>query len=106
MDHSSVRSVSHTLSPKEQKHKVQYWMVKFGKAYRINLVVIYNRLDCCSERINGATVYAGSTKCGSVRYVPVHHVYYVACNGAKADHVKITQATNYLQLAEVQVFGK
>ena len=79
-------------------------MVKFGKAYRINMVIIYNRQES-SERIDGAKVFAGSKECGSVRYVPGHHVYYISCNGAKSDHVKITQNNN-LQLAEVQVFGK
>ena len=100
------RSVTHTLSPKEQKGKIQWWKIKFGKAYKINLVVIYLRTDCCGQRINGAVVYAASHKCGSVRYIPGHNVYYISCAGTEAKEVKIQTDTNYLSLAEVQVFGE
>ena len=78
-----------------------------GATYHINLVLIYNRLDgCCESRINGAQVYAGTNKCGFVRWVKGRHVYAVSCSGSTADHVTVTLENEYLQLAEVQVFGK
>ena len=96
------RTTTHTL-----KKGLQWWRVELGATYHVNLVLIYNRLDnCCQTRINGAKVYAGSESCGFVRWVKNRHVYAVSCNGAKANYVKITLENEYLQLAEVQVFGK
>ena len=77
-----------------------------GKKYNINLGVVYNRVDCCHNRINGAVVYAGSHKCGTIKYIHRQHAYFIPCSGVKADNVKIVLKGNYLQLAEVQVFGK
>ena len=100
------RSVSHTLSQRQQKkRRVQWWKVDLGSVQAVNLVVIYNRMDCCVQRLNGALVYAGKEKCGTIRWRKNQHVYFVSCNGAKARFVKVTLAKEYLQLAEVQVFG-
>ena len=97
----------HTKTPKAQGNKPAWWRVRFKGKQRINLVVIYNRLDeCCMERINGAQVFAGSHKCGTVRYIPGQSVYWIDCDGAQADFVKVLHTKNLLNLAEVQVFGK
>jgi len=81
--------------------------VKLGGAYLINLVVVYNRVDkCCAKRIHHAEVYAGKKKCGVIIYVPGVDMYAIACNGAKASSVSVKhKGPQYLQLAEVQVFG-
>ena len=91
---------------KPKKDKPTFWTVRFQNKNYINLVVIYNRVDgCCASRINGAEVYAGTHKCGTIRYIPGHGVYNVDCGGVQADFVKIVQTNDILNLAEVQVFG-
>ena len=45
------RSVTHSGSPRNN-----WWIVDLFDDYKINMVVIYNRRDCCQNRINGAEV--------------------------------------------------
>jgi hypothetical protein len=40
-------SVTHTSSAPNQ-----WWMVDLGASYRIESITIYNRTDCCAERLN------------------------------------------------------
>ena len=97
----------HTKTVRQQGNKPTWWRVRFQAKHRINLVVIYNRLDeCCDQRIDGAQVYAGSHKCGTIRFIEKHSVYYVDCGGVQADFVKVMHPKELLNLAEVQVFGK
>lgn len=71
------------------------------------MVLIYNRMDCCQNRINNAEVWADNTMCGRVMYEANKQTYSVACNGVKAKEVSVKLSTgDYLSLAEVQVFGK
>jgi len=37
-------------------NKNNWWMVNFNKAYKIYSVKIFNRNDCCQDRIDGANV--------------------------------------------------
>lgn len=91
---------------KPKKDKPTFWTVRFQNKNHINLVVIYNRVDgCCASRINGAEVYAGTHKCGTIRYISGHGVYNVDCGGVQSDFVKVVQTNDILNLAEVQVFG-
>ena len=77
------------------------------------MVIVYNRQDgCCTRFINGAKVWVGDGnprhwhQCGTIFYRDRKSVYPVSCEGATGTYVRITQPRNYLQLAEVQVFGK
>ena len=98
--------MTHTKNKAQQRGKIPWWRVTLAKAYHINLVLVYNRMDCCHNRIHGATVYAGNKKCGTIHWAKGKHVYTIACNGIKAKTVTIKLPTgNYLSLAEVQVFG-
>jgi hypothetical protein len=45
------KSVSHTL-----KKGSPWWQVDLGAVYRINQICVFNRRDCCGERLNGAVV--------------------------------------------------
>ena len=45
------RSVTHSKTNKDN-----WWAVDLGKVYAVNMVVLYNRQDCCQDRIDGATV--------------------------------------------------
>ena len=44
-------SVTHSGSIKNN-----WWKVDLYKKYAINMVIVYNRRDCCQGRINGAEV--------------------------------------------------
>ena len=98
-------SCTHSKAPKGTGN---WWRVDFkrGKGpYRIHTVRIWNRKDCCSERIHGAQVYAGRHQCGVVHYAG-DHFHDVDCGGREARHVTIRQPHNYLTLCEVQVYGQ
>ena len=93
------RSTTHTKVAKKQ-----HWQVNLGKKYHINLVIVYNRIDAGPERINGAIVWAGKTKCGTIYYKKGRSTYPIACNGVAASTVKVSH-NNFLHMAEVQVYG-
>lgn len=94
-------SCTHSKAPKGTGN---WWRVMLGKPFRIEYVRIYNRLDCCSNRINGAKVYAGGKLCGTVKYSgkPFQEV---SCSEKTAEQVTIRQPLNYLTLCEVEVYG-
>lgn len=94
------RSVTHT-----KERKDQWWRLDLGKTYAINMIVVYNRNDCCQERINGAKVYAGEKLCGQISYIRDVNSYWMSCGGASASSIKIIQENDHLSLAEVNVFG-
>jgi hypothetical protein len=50
-------------------------------------------------------VYAGRSYCGTIYYKSGQGTYVVPCQGKRASYVKIVQPSNYLSLAEVEVFG-
>uniref|UniRef100_A0A672K3X8 Fucolectin tachylectin-4 pentraxin-1 domain-containing protein n=1 Tax=Sinocyclocheilus grahami TaxID=75366 RepID=A0A672K3X8_SINGR len=63
-----------------------WWRVDLSSVYRVNRVVITNRLDCCPERINGAEIHPLSVG----RYV----------------NLFIPGDSKYLTLCEVEVYGE
>lgn len=89
-----------------QKKGPQWLKVDLGGAFSINVVVVYNRVDSGQEEINGAVVYAGHKKCGKITYMRGHSTYVIPCQGASASYVMIKTVNHYIQLAEVQVYGK
>ena len=96
--HYGVRTSTHSRAKKNN-----WWQVDLLHKYPIHLVVIHNRWDCCQKRIDGAEVWVGKKKCGTVKYLPGVHVYPINCKGAKGRIIKVVQKKNYLTLAEVQV---
>ena len=91
---------THTKHPKNS-----WWQVDLQGTYPIHVVIIHNRIDCCQNRLHGATIFVDKHKCGSVWYLKGRNTYAVNCAGAKGRVVRIEQPKNYLTLAEVQVFG-
>ena len=68
-------------------------------------MVVYNRIDCCQDRINGAEVWAGKELCGTINYRKNVNSYAISCQGVLASTVRVSLKKGYLSLAEVQVFG-
>lgn len=100
------KSVTHT-----NKDVKPWWEVDLGHQSMISSILIYNRLDCCKERLSNFELNVFDYAHRLVKSVP---------NGAKVKekyehhfepqpigrYVQVQlQQTDYLSLAEVQVFG-
>ena len=74
-------------------------------------VNLFNRIDCCWDRLWGATVYIGDGKdftyCGTVPYGGFRiHKYEIDCpRPINGQYVRVTGVT-VLTLCEVQVFAE
>ncbi|XP_066270913.1 pentraxin fusion protein-like [Branchiostoma lanceolatum] len=79
-------------------------------------VVIYNRLDCCSERLNPFNILIGdsdqvasNTKCGGDHQIDLSQPSIsVSCPGMTGRYVGVRlsgSSRQYLSLCEVQVFS-
>jgi hypothetical protein len=88
-----------------------WWEVDLGREHNIGRVVIYNRTDCCAERLSGARLMVLSSK-RKVRYnravgsrTRITRVVLSAARG-RYIRIQITQSRKrYLSLAEVRVYG-
>jgi hypothetical protein len=83
-----------------------WWRVNLLGFYEVSEVVVWNRADCCGDRLNNFDVLVGSHKCGSVRGAALTNP--VKCDKLlKGSSVTVQlQGRNYLSLAEVEVYGK
>ncbi|MFK7908596.1 MAG: discoidin domain-containing protein, partial [Chitinophagales bacterium] len=102
------RSVSHT---NEQNNP--WWEVDLGAMYDISKVEIYNRTDCCSERIGGAITYVKQTaneKGAALSIIDYQKgmspiIKVKPGKSVRGRYVRIAKKTGYLSLAEVKVYG-
>jgi len=109
-------SVSHTNSEANA-----WWQVDLGSAATVSSISIWNRTDCCMDRLNDYWVFVSDTPFGSSDTPTTlqnragtwssHQVGYpnpsttITAN-AQGRYVRVQlSGTNYLSLAEVQVFG-
>jgi hypothetical protein len=111
-------SVSHT-----NRDTNAWWQVDLGTSANIGSIVIWNRTDCCSERLNDYWVFvsdtpfratdtpatlksrAGTWSCHQTA-VPAPSTK-ISVTGGRGRYVRVQlSGTNYLSLAEVQVFGQ
>ncbi|XP_035682150.1 uncharacterized protein LOC118419725 isoform X2 [Branchiostoma floridae] len=91
-----------------------WWRVDLGSSRSIGDVVIFNRQDCCSERLNPFQVHVGispddvgsNPTCGGDHTVPAGQAAVtVDCRGHTGRYVGIMLPTRqYLTLCEVQVY--
>lgn len=111
-------SVSHTLNSASQ----DWWQVDLGQLNRIDTVQLWNRTDCCTERLNNFQVLISATDMSgrslaslladpavqkrSVGSSNFSNVMGVPVNG-NGRYVRVQlSGQNYLHLAEVQVWGQ
>ncbi|KAL5252434.1 hypothetical protein ACHWQZ_G015267 [Mnemiopsis leidyi] len=106
IDGNTDGSYSQNSCTHSGRHYQNKWSVKMDDAYAISKVRIYNRLDCCQERINEVKVFAGPVYCGEIAYEANKHFYDVDCGGAVAKRITIVNSYNWLTLCEVQAFGE
>lgn len=97
------KSCSHT-------GKSSWWKVELEQEVKIDHVIVYNRRDCCKERITGAKVYVvdkngGKRQCGGeiTAKETGQDSYKRSCQSAKGKSVLIQGGDDYLTLCEVKV---
>ncbi|XP_035671477.1 uncharacterized protein LOC118412621 isoform X2 [Branchiostoma floridae] len=96
------------------KESNPWWQVDLGKSQCVDRVVVTNREDCCSKRLEGFTVHVGDNPdvyknptCGGPQSVGGKKLIEVDCGGKTGRYVGITLSgkRRTLTLCEVQVFG-
>ncbi len=110
-----ANSVSHTNNQPQD-----WWEVDLGATYNIGLIKIWNRTDCCSERLSNFYVmvsekpFSSSNIADSIAQPGAWSIHNSGTAGrtteikvnARGRYVRVQLAgTNWLQLAEVEVFG-
>jgi hypothetical protein len=111
-EHGSVASTESTPNA--------WWQVDLGEAHAIRTITLWNRLDCCSDRLSNYYVLVSekafqSTNLQSTLTQAGVRNYYQNASSAGSTSISINQlgryirvqlaGTNFLSLAEVQVFG-
>jgi hypothetical protein len=98
-----------------------WWQVDLGSSASVNSIVIWNRVDCCSSRLNDYWVFVSDTpflatdtpaslqnRTGtwSSHQTGAPNPSTTIMAGAQGRYVRVQlTGANYLSLAEVQVFG-
>ena len=84
-----------------------WWRLDFAYDMDIAKVVIWNRMDCCQERIGGISVYLDNVWVGTVDYDgDTSRLSYDVDVRSVGRSVKLYAAPGtYMNLAEVQVLG-
>lgn len=70
----------------------------------VNTIRIVNRADCCRDRISGAEVRAGNTRCGFVPHTAAYQ-FIINCPNVKTNHITIRNSGDHLNIGEVEVYG-
>ncbi|XP_043100894.1 fucolectin-like [Puntigrus tetrazona] len=93
-----------------------WWRLDLGSVYRVNRVVVTNRLDCCPERIK-AEIHIGNSlenngnnnpRCAVIPSIPAGASSTFTCNDMEGRYVNLFISVNsqYLTLCEVEVYGE
>ncbi|XP_047454989.1 uncharacterized protein LOC125016511 [Mugil cephalus] len=104
-------SCTHTL-----KDVNPWWRLDLLKTYKINMVMITNRRDCCHQRINGAEIRIGNSldgngnanqRCAVISSIAAGASQTFECNGMEGRYINIVipGRREFLTLCEVEVFG-
>lgn len=92
----------------------QWWYTNLGSERVVNAVKIFNRTDCCSERLSHYKIFAWDSSTWTWRVISDQSgsdttnvpVINVPIDNVKTQYVAIVKTDdNYLQLAEVQIIG-
>ncbi|CAH1264690.1 TMEM2 [Branchiostoma lanceolatum] len=104
-------SCTHTTSPAEDD---PWWYVDLEEAFEIDRVVIFNRQDCCSNRINPFNLHIGDNSDvtanpkvgGDWSFSSGQAQLIIPVNGTRGRYVGISApgSSRVLTLCEVQVF--
>ncbi|XP_019622202.1 PREDICTED: hepatocyte growth factor activator-like [Branchiostoma belcheri] len=104
-------SCTHTWGPGSYNPT---WWVDLGQTYQVNRVVIYNRLDCCRDRLSPFHIHIGDSahvtanpRCGGDHRISTREKFVsIRCPGMTGRYVGIRlQGYRILTMCEVQVFS-
>ena len=79
-----------------------WWVLDLGTRAHITFIKIWNRLDCCRERINGARVWIDGIHVAELQNSQSEYHLHVSAVGR---YVRITQDHNVLTLCELEAYG-
>ncbi|KAI8506659.1 hypothetical protein Bbelb_160860 [Branchiostoma belcheri] len=109
---SQPATCTHTANPARPNPS---WWVDLGRSYMAERVVIFNRQDCCQERLNPFNIHIGDSdqvsenpKCGGDHHISAQEPSIsVSCQGMKGRYVgvRLPGPSRVLTLCEVQVFA-
>ena len=109
-------SVTHTNNDAQA-----WWQVDLGEVGQLDTVKVWNRTDCCSNRLSNFYVFVSdvpfdSTAMNTTLIQPGVSAYFVSVTAGSPTTVAVNRTgryvrvqlsgTNYLSLAEVQVMGQ
>jgi hypothetical protein len=106
----ALKSCTHT-----NRSRNPWWRVDLRRQYSVQKVQVWNRADCCGNRLNGFVVRVGNSGawsrngwCGRGRNVRQGGVATVQCRGRRGRFVFVVlqNRTNYLTLCEVRVWAR
>ena len=96
-------SVTHTALQAQP-----WWQVDLGAAYALGRVILYNRTDCCGERLANFDILVsndGAAWTRAATYSGIAPARSALSLNASGRFVRVQlRGTNYLSLSEVQVF--
>jgi hypothetical protein len=90
-----------TCTKEEEK---PWWKVDLIGGHEVKKVVVWNRIDCCGDRLNGFDVLVDDEICGSVTTAQDANTVYCSNKVGYTVTVQL-QKRGMLSLAEVQVYG-
>jgi hypothetical protein len=107
----SIRSVTHTKTSVNP-----WWEVDLGKIYDIDRIEIWNRTDCCKQRLDMFEIRIKNQERGYGQpFMKYHHryksseIYPLVFKGQKRGRyvrIQLLNPRGILSLAEVKVYGK
>merc|ERR1712086_885114 len=77
--------------------------------FAIRAVRLFNRSDCCGNRLALVSIYADKMKCGGILSVAQGGSAGVLCHNRVANSITVkidSDTPSYLTLCEVKVFGR
>jgi len=81
-----------------------WWTVDLQATYTVDKVVVYNRVDCCSDRLRNTDVSIDGQLCGTISQEAT--VNTIDCGNKLGRIVKVAlKGSNFLTLCEVEVWG-
>lgn len=94
---------THTIS----RGKNAWWRLTFRSEYIIEEIRIWNRLDCCTLRLKGVTVWVGDKQVGRIESGDHFHRFpNINAIAAEITIKGFDEKDGYLSFAEVEVFGE
>ena len=103
LDGNTDGNYGHNSCTHTQNNGGAWWSVDLGQSYSIQEVVVWNRSDCCHDRLNGVEVTIDSQPCGTISAQQQENK--ISCGGKTGSKINIKSTRNdYLTLCEVEVY--